>query len=316
MMRLTMELQEFIAANDGRCLDVDGFPPDQPCQCVDVTKAWMQARGHAPIIGNAVNWWDRSPEGYEKIANGPTNSPSPGDIVVWGLAIGPFGHVAVAVEGDADRFTSFDQNWPLGSSCHRQGHNYNGVLGWFHEKDGGGPRPFTVEAGGGGALVRRLPGTDQPQVASLPEGTPVDIDAWCHHPPALSVNAGWPPDDRWFRLRDGSGWIASAVVYGEPGPDKPEVPDPTRPAPAGGQWTARAEQVNVRARPETNTDIVRTTGVEQLTFDAYCHSEPVIDPWRHQPDDRWCRLADHSGWVANAVVIGDPPADAPVVDVP
>ena len=309
-----MNLEEFIASHDGRCLDVDGFPPEQPCQCVDVAKAWMQSRGHQMIIGNAVDYWDTSPTGFEKIAYTSTNFPSPGDIVFWGHDIGPFGHVAIAIEADVNNITSFDQNFPLNTNCHRQNHNYLGVLGWLHEQGDGQVPLHTVFTGDGDAQVRRLPGTDQAAIKTLAQGTHFDIDRWCHHPPALVVNDGWPPDDRWFHLGDGSdGWIASAVVYGDP--QGPEVPDPTRTS-ISGQWTARAESVRIRERPSTNVQIVRQTGVELLTFDAYCHAETVLDPWRRLPDDRWCRLADGTGWVANAIVIGDPPADAQVVSPP
>jgi hypothetical protein len=314
-----MTVNEFIAAHDGQChdgqcLDVDGFPPDQPCQCVDVAKAWMQSRGHQMFIGNAVDYWDSGPPGFEKIANTPDNFPSEGDIVVWGHDIGPFGHVAIAVEADINDFTSFDQNFPLNTNCHRQGHNYQAVLGWLRETAGAVAPIDTVFTSNGEAEVRSRPGTDQPAIKTLPQGTQVEIDRWCHHPPALVVNPGWPPDDRWFHLGDGSdGWVASAVVHGDP--KGPEVPDPTR-ALSPEQWRARAESVRIRERPSTSVQIVRTTGVEQLTFNAYCHAETVVDPWRHLPDDRWCRLADGTGWVANAVVIGDPPADAQVVSPP
>jgi hypothetical protein len=303
-----MNLEEFIAAHDGQCLDIDGFPPEQPCQRVDVAKAWMQGRGHQTFIGNAVDYWAPGPDWFEKIANTRDNFPSPGDIVVWGHDIGPFGHVAIAIEANVNDFTSFDQYFPLNTNCHRQNHNYHAVLGWLHEKHDPRPPPDTVFTDDGAdPVVRSLPGTDQAAIKTLAKGTPVNIDRWCHHPPALVVNAGWPPDDRWFHLGDGSdGWIASAVIYGDP--EGPQVQDPTRTS-ISVQWTARAESVRIRERPSTNEQIVRQTGVEVFAFDAYCHAETVVDPWRRLPDDRWCRLAD-------AVVIGDPPPDAQVVNPP
>lgn len=272
-----MELQQFISAHDGRFLDLDGVYGGQ---CVDLANAWVQNLGLQMFYGNAVDFWEQSPADFHKVAYGGNNAPSPGDIVVWGYGVGPFGHVAVAIEASAQSFRSFDQNWPLSTPCHRQPHDYRGVLGWFSlpaatDKTGPGefPNTFygTVRTGGGDAVVRRLPGTDQAQIKSLEEGMRVGVDRWCHHPPALVVNEGWPPDDRWYHLYDGSdGWMASAVVYGDPQNGCQEVPDPALPASPTGQWTARAEAVRIRAQPSTGAEVVRQTGIEVLTFDAYC----------------------------------------------
>jgi len=49
--------------------------------------------------------------------------------MVW---TGNWGHIAIYYEGDVNSFVSFDQNFPTGSSCHLQGHDYQNVLGWLH----------------------------------------------------------------------------------------------------------------------------------------------------------------------------------------
>ena len=51
--------------------------------------------------------------------------------MVWS---GEIGHIAVFIEGNVDTFKSFDQNYPLGSPCHIQGHTYANVLGWLRFK--------------------------------------------------------------------------------------------------------------------------------------------------------------------------------------
>ena len=72
------------------------------------------------------------PDTYQWVPNTPSGVPGNGDIVVWGTGVGAYGHTAVFIDGDANNFRSFDQNWPTGSAAHVQNHNYNGVLGWLH----------------------------------------------------------------------------------------------------------------------------------------------------------------------------------------
>lgn len=71
---------------------------------------------------------------FDKIDNTPTGIPNKGDIMFWGTGLGPYGHVAIYIDGDVNGFNSFDQNFPTGSKCHKQRHNYNGVLGWLRFK--------------------------------------------------------------------------------------------------------------------------------------------------------------------------------------
>lgn len=121
------DLGAFIAQWDGRRAD---FPGGDGGQCVDLVEFWARANGFPRFFGNAIDQAGHSWPGATWIANTPTNAPSPGDCVVWGRAVGTFGHIDICISGDANSFTGFDQNWPIGSPCHRQNHNYNGVLGW------------------------------------------------------------------------------------------------------------------------------------------------------------------------------------------
>ncbi len=70
---------------------------------------------------------------FEQIPNSPSAVPQEGDIVFWD---GTYGHVAIFIEGDTNSFRSFDQNYPTGSPCHVQNHNYDTpkVLGWLRYK--------------------------------------------------------------------------------------------------------------------------------------------------------------------------------------
>lgn len=128
-----MTTDEFLVRYDKKGVDFDhsfGF------QCMDLVEFYNRDVVGAPRIGgNAVDVWTNYPKlYYQQIKNTSNNFPQKGDIVVWGKAIGQFGHVAISVGGDANHFTSMDQNWPAGSICHYQIHDYKGVLGWLRPK--------------------------------------------------------------------------------------------------------------------------------------------------------------------------------------
>lgn len=127
-----MTLNQFIEKYNGRYVEIAGSI-DARNQCVDVVNAYIREVLGFPIIEwtNAVDFPSKANGLYDWIANTPTNVPQEGDIVVWGGAIG---HIAVFIEGNASSFRSFDQNYPLGSPCHVQGHGYSNVLGWMRAK--------------------------------------------------------------------------------------------------------------------------------------------------------------------------------------
>ena len=126
-----MTVQEFFARFNGRGIDFDhayGF------QCMDLAEEYNHDVVGAPRLwGNAIDVWTRFPANhYTRIGNTPDNFPNEGDIILWNTHVGNgYGHIAVAHKADPHSFTSFDQNWPFGSLCHFQGHNYNHVLGWL-----------------------------------------------------------------------------------------------------------------------------------------------------------------------------------------
>lgn len=123
------DLQAFIAEWNGRYAKWDrGYGG----QCVDIVELWLQANGRPTwCCGNAIDVANLRWPGATWTPNCGPCVPSPGDIVVWGSGVGPAGHVAVFIGGDANSFDSFDQNWPIGSLCHVQhDHTYNSVLGW------------------------------------------------------------------------------------------------------------------------------------------------------------------------------------------
>jgi hypothetical protein len=104
-------------------------------QCVDLANAYLKyVLGLPPIEWtNAVDFPSKAGDQFEYILNTPTGVPQEGDLVIWG---GTYGHIAIFLEGSSSRFTSFDENFPTGSPCHVQEHNYTSpkVLGWLHFK--------------------------------------------------------------------------------------------------------------------------------------------------------------------------------------
>lgn len=129
-----MTLQDFINKYNGRGIDYDHY---YGFQCMDLAQQYVTECLGNPTLGgpNAIDCWNNfQKDKYDKVPNTPTGVPLPGDILIWSQGVGQYGHIAVFQSGDVNRFTSFDQNWPLGSVAHLQPHNYNYLLGWLHPK--------------------------------------------------------------------------------------------------------------------------------------------------------------------------------------
>jgi len=127
-----MNFDEFISKYDDDYVDIDGMYGNQ---CKDLFSAYNDEVVGVPfyVFGNANQLFDAAPdEYYEKIKNTPDGVPQKGDVIIWSTA--PYGHVAIFVSGDMNSFISFDQNFPVGSPCHTQNHNYNNVIGWLRPK--------------------------------------------------------------------------------------------------------------------------------------------------------------------------------------
>ena len=132
-----MNLQEFIDKYNGVSVDFDGA---YGSQCVDLAKLWESENNYPLIRGNAIDEPNNIDTNfYEYIPNTPTGVPSQGDLVVWDYS--PYGHIAIFISGDTNSFDSFDQNYPVGSTCHVQHHTYSHVKGWIHPKAKTPPTP-------------------------------------------------------------------------------------------------------------------------------------------------------------------------------
>lgn len=129
-----MTLTEFLIKYNGKWVEVAGSV-NAKNQCVDLANAFIRDVLGLPIIEwtNAVDFPSKAGDAYEWIKNTPTGIPQEGDLMIFG---GKYGHISIFLEGNVNTFKSFDQNFPLGSDSHVQGHGYSNVLGWLRKKGG------------------------------------------------------------------------------------------------------------------------------------------------------------------------------------
>lgn len=137
-----MTIQEFFDKYNGKGIDFDGAFGNQ---CVDLYRQYAKEVAEAPqsppVRGAADIWDTYLSKHFERVKNTPTGVPQKGDIVIWNKKSGGgYGHVAIFSQGNTKSFTSFDQNWPVGSVCHFEGHYYTNVLGWLRPKKPKGVR--------------------------------------------------------------------------------------------------------------------------------------------------------------------------------
>jgi len=136
-----MTLNEFIEKYNGKYIDFDGW---YGSQCLDLEHQYcLEVLGlsdpkilAAPSAKDVYNNFDTivGKDQFERIPNTPTGIPKEGDIIFWSNGI--YGHVAIFIEGNANSFRSFDQNYPTGTPCHVQNHTYSNCLGWLRFKGG------------------------------------------------------------------------------------------------------------------------------------------------------------------------------------
>ena len=124
---------EFIDQAIGKC-----YTNSAGLQCVALFSYYADMVVGYGISGVefAYQLWDLADDRWQKIPNTPDGIPPLGAVVVWDVDLGGTGHVAIATgKGDTNQFTSIDINWPFGSCCHYQGHDYTNVIGWLIPKN-------------------------------------------------------------------------------------------------------------------------------------------------------------------------------------
>lgn len=133
-----MTFDEFLAKYQNKSNDFDGY---YGAQCFDLFQFYNRDVVGAPFVtgAGAKDIWNTYPKDfYERIDNTPTAYPKKGDVIIWGSAYGPYGHVAVASEDgnpQTDSFTVLSQNDPAGvPSIYKTYTSWVGVLGWIRPK--------------------------------------------------------------------------------------------------------------------------------------------------------------------------------------
>jgi hypothetical protein len=84
-----MTYQEFVDKWNNKGCDWDSY---YGFQCMDLAHQYAHdVVGHdfAPAPA-AKDVWNQSPEGYDKIKNTPDGIPQKGDIIIWGIGVGPY----------------------------------------------------------------------------------------------------------------------------------------------------------------------------------------------------------------------------------
>jgi hypothetical protein len=136
-----MTFNDFINKYLGKKVDYDGAYAGQ---CVDLFRQYnkdvlglkVQPKG----VSGAKDFWygyDNDPvlkANFKKIPNSPTGVPAYGDVIIWDKwSTNPYGHIAIFIRGDVNKFTSLDQNFPTLSKVTETEHSYTNpkVLGWL-----------------------------------------------------------------------------------------------------------------------------------------------------------------------------------------
>lgn len=131
-----MTFQELLEKYNGQFVEVAGSA-NAKNQCVDLANAYLREVCDHPIVEwtNACDFPSKIKD-MEWIPNDEESDlPQEGDVIIWSNKVGGgAGHIAIFIEGTTSSFKSFDQNWPLYSPCHVQGHTYSNVLGWIRPK--------------------------------------------------------------------------------------------------------------------------------------------------------------------------------------
>lgn len=127
-------VKQLIAKYEGQYAEKGGSP-EAMNQCVDLANAYIsEFLGHDVILGADADMFpSRCMDFCDWIPYVSGSVPQVGDIMIWDC--GNYGHIAIFVEGNSRSFISFDQNWPEGSVCHKQSHNYQNVTGFLRPKE-------------------------------------------------------------------------------------------------------------------------------------------------------------------------------------
>jgi hypothetical protein len=147
-----MTLDEFITEWKGkRQPDFKGFTAKGQAvkgiggQCVNNIRWYLDSVLGVPQFSGrayAKHWEKNIPDNFTFIENTPNFIPQKGDIVVWGEKLGNInsedgqvmGHIAIIIEAELMKFTSFDANFTRKNLCDVVNHSYYAVDGFLRIK--------------------------------------------------------------------------------------------------------------------------------------------------------------------------------------
>ena len=105
----------------GKSIDTDGFPSDQPYQCVDFIKSYYSFLGVTPVNGNGSDYtWNNLPSGWQRLQG---VQPQKGDILVYTGGYNNYGHVAIYESDRVHYHQNIDNHYYVTKATYR----YNGL---------------------------------------------------------------------------------------------------------------------------------------------------------------------------------------------
>ena len=136
-----MTLDQYIEKYNGKYIDIDGFPKDNPYQCVDIARTYIKevwnldpyVLPRADYAKNIYRKFTSNPF-LKKIDNTPLGIPPEGSLIFWKWrppVTGIAGHVAIFVKGNVNGFIAFGQNYGKPNFCKYTNYDYRGVMGWI-----------------------------------------------------------------------------------------------------------------------------------------------------------------------------------------
>lgn len=195
---------QFFVKYNLKYIDYDGY---YGYQCMDLYRQFVKevygCQQSPPVRGAANVWTTYNSTFFDRIPNGPVNYPQKGDIIIWDTrAGGGFGHIAIAMDARSYDFNSFDQNWPVGSRCHKQPHNYKYVLGWLTPKKKVVEESVTINTSGQAPAASPQTETPSNETADIPPqdpptgpSSPSDDDGTVHPTPSPDTTGTDSPTD-------------------------------------------------------------------------------------------------------------------------
>ena len=140
-MDLTDKFNQFFQTYNGKPVEMED--PNALDQCFDLAFAWVDwinVPRETIRHPNAYQIWtepqDITLQYFDYIPNTPNGCPKIGDIIIFNQGVGSAGHVCISNGvGDANGFTSFDQNWSGAQFAKLVTHVYTNVYGWLRVKE-------------------------------------------------------------------------------------------------------------------------------------------------------------------------------------